>query len=187
MNFKSAVVLALTMSVTAICSTVAEASDTDWKLYGSSTLNGQRNLCFFDLKGAVKASDEHVRVWTKCLPKEDLDRLDIEKDYGGEVVRNAARKMVDRYVPPIALVEDMNFDQATEVATLEEAADIANIQPSARIFYELDCTTLVLRELSVDIVDVGGRSGSSNKASEWKYIAPETNGTRLMKILCEKS
>jgi hypothetical protein len=36
-------------------------------------------------------------------------------------------------------------------------------------------------------VEIGGKSGSSHTASEWKYVAPETNGARVMKLLCEKS
>jgi hypothetical protein len=173
---------ALLIAGSAAFSTNAKASDTDWKLYGSSTVNGDTDLCFFDLKGAVKGTDNHIKVWAKCLHKKDAEGLDIKKDYGGKILDNVARKMIDRYIPPIALVEDTNFDQATDVATLEEIADVASIQPSARIFYELDCSKVMLRELSIEV-----RSGSRNSASEWKYIAPETNGARLQKILCEKS
>jgi hypothetical protein len=93
--------------------------------------------------------------------------------------------MVNKYIPPIALVEaDVDFDQATNFSAFEEIADIASIEPSARIFYEIDCA---LRELSVQIVNVGGKSGSTHSVSEWHYLAPETNGARLQKILREKS
>jgi hypothetical protein len=34
----------------------------------------------------------------------------------------------------VALIEDVKFDQAAEIATTEEAADIATVQPSARLF-----------------------------------------------------
>ena len=90
-------------------------------------------------------------------------------------------------IPPIALVEDIDSDQAVNFTKLEEIADIADLQPAARIFYELDCSQKMLRELSIEIVDGSGRVGSKHDASEWKYVAPETNGARLQKILCEKS
>jgi hypothetical protein len=178
--------IALVMVGSAVCSTVAKASDTDWKLFGVSTIKGDEDLCFFDIKGAVQGSDKHIKVWTKCLHKKAMDGIDIEKDFGGKIVSNAARKMIDGYIPPIALVEDIKYDQAMEFAVFEEIAGVGNVQPSARIFYELDCSKLMLRELSVE-VEIGGRSGSSHSASEWHYVPPETNGTRLLKILCEKS
>jgi hypothetical protein len=101
--------------------------------------------------------------------------------------------MVDGYIPPYSLVEDTSSDQATEVAKSigvainEKIADVGDIQPVARIFYELDCPKTMLRELSIEVVDLDGRSGSKHSASEWKYVAPETNGARLQKLLCEKS
>jgi hypothetical protein len=179
--------VALATAGFAAYSTVAIASDVDWKLYGSSTVSGDVNLCFFDLRGAVEAPDRHIKVWTKCLQKRDMEHIDIKKDFDGKILKNAARKIIDRYIPPISLVEDTNFDQAMEVATFEEIADVGDIQPVARIFYELDCPKKMLRELSIEVVDSGGRSGSKHSASEWKYVAPETNGERLRKILCEKS
>lgn len=165
----------------------ANASDTDWKLYGASTMDHGPDLCFFDLKGVVQASDKHIRVWTKCLHQKDTDGIDIKMDYGGKILENAARKMVDMYIPPIALVENIDSDEAVNFTKLEEIADTADIQPAARIFYEIDCSQKMLRELSIEIIDPSGKIGSKYNASEWKYVAPETNGARLQKILCEKS
>ena len=113
--------------------------------------------------------------------------IDLEKDFGRKIVSNAAHKMLNRYIPPIALVmEDVDFDKATQYAVFEEIANVAGILPSAQIFYELDCSNKMLRELSIE-VEVGGKSGSKHSASEWQYVPPETNGARLQKILCEKS
>jgi hypothetical protein len=177
----------VTLAGFAAYSTVAIASDVDWKAYGSSTVSGEANLCFFDLRGAVEVPDRHIKVWIKCLHRKDMERIDIEKDFGGKIASNAAKKMIDGYIPPFSLVEDTGFDQAMQIAAFEEIADVNNIPPVARIFYELDCPKTMLRQLSVEVVDVDGRSGSNHRASEWKYVAPETNGARLQKILCEKS
>ena len=187
MSLKFLAVIALMIVGFAASSTVAKASDTDWKLYGSSTVDGDTDLCFFDLRGAVRGTDNHIKVWIKCLRKRDTESIDRKKDYGGKIIDNVTRKMADRYVPPIALVEDTDFDQAIGVTTSEEIANLANLQASARIFYEIDCPKLMLRELSVEVVDVSGRRGSKHSASEWQYVSPETNGARLQKILCEKS
>jgi hypothetical protein len=186
MNVKFMAVIALVMVGSAASST-AKASDTDWKLYGVSTIDGNTDLCFFDIKGAIKGTDKHIKVWTKCLHKKDMDGIDLEKEFGGKILKNAADKMLNRYVPPIALVmEGVDFDKATEFAVFEEIADAGGIQPSIRVFYELDCSNEMLRELSIE-VEVHGRSGSKHSASEWHYVPPETNGARLQKILCEKS
>jgi hypothetical protein len=188
MSLKLLAAIAVVMTASNALSTVARASDSDWKLYGTVTTDGDTELCFFDLKGAIESPDRLIKVWTKCLHKKDMDGIDIEKEFGGKIVKNAARKMLDRYIPPIALVEeDVDFEKATEFAAFEEVADIANIEPSVRIFYEIDCSKTMLRELSVEIVNVGGKSGSSHTVSEWKYVPPETNGSRLEKILCGKT
>jgi hypothetical protein len=86
------VLIALVMAGVATCGTLAEASDTDWKLFGVSTVNGNEDLCFFDIKGAVQAPDKHIKVWTKCLHKTAMDGIDIEKDFGGKIVSNAVRR-----------------------------------------------------------------------------------------------
>jgi hypothetical protein len=37
-----------------------------------------------------------------------------------------------------------------------------------------------MRELSINLRN----RGSSDKPLQWKYAAPETNGARLLKLLC---
>jgi hypothetical protein len=162
--------------------TAAKAADIDWKLYGISTYNGIQDLCFFDLNGVAQTSDQHVKVWIKCLHQQELEGVDISKDYGGKILNNAAQKIISGYMPPMALVEDVSKDLAVQIATMEETADLARLKPSARILYELDCSKLMLRELSTEILGENAHLGN-----EWKYIAPETNAARLQKILCEKS
>ncbi len=48
--------------------------------------------------------------------------------------------MTKGYIPPIALVEDMDYDQAIGVIQYEATANLSNIQPHARFFYELNCS-----------------------------------------------
>jgi hypothetical protein len=164
---------------------LSQTSSVDWKYYGQSTADGVTDECFFDLMGAVQGKDDHIKVWSKCLHKKDVEAVDIKKEFGGKIVEDVADKLVRGYIPPIVAVEDATSDQFVDVTTIEEIADVANIQPSARIFYELDCRGAMLRELSIEVV-TGGRTLSKHSASEWKYIAPETNGLRLKKMLCGK-
>jgi len=155
----------------------------DWKMYGSA--DGPSH-CFFDAKGVVKTDDRHMRVWTKCLLEKNLNGVDIEKDFDGRILENAVQKLAGLYVPPIALVQEtIDPKQRMAITAYEEIANIAPIEPQARIFYELDCSDKMIRELTVSL-RVDGKSGSTDKPSDWKHVAPETNGNRLLKILCSQ-
>ena len=54
----------------------------------------------------------------------------------------------------------MDADKATGVTLYEETANIANIEPRARIFYEFNCKEQMLRELSIYVNRTGSREKS---------------------------
>ena len=157
----------------------------DWKFYGGASIEGNSDFCFYDAMGLAQTPDGHIRVWTKCLLQKDLDSVDVKTEFGEKIVTNTAQKIITHYAPPIAEIENLNSDQIMQTIQYEETADIATFQPRARIFYELNCSEQMLRELSI-FIQAGGKSGSRDKPSEWKYVSPETNGTRLLKILCRR-
>ena len=163
----------------------AQTASVDWKLYGAGAFEpGRYSACFYDANGIVRRPDGHLRVWTKCLLQSDIDSIDIEKDFGGQIARNTARKFIDNYRPPITTIEVPHGDQLLNFMLSEEAANIADIEPNSRIFYELNCAEQVLRGLSIYVRTANGRGGSLDKPSEWHYIPPEGNGARLLKLLC---
>lgn len=158
----------------------------DWKYYGGFPIEGDSlSLCFYDANGVVQDPEHRVKVWIKCLPESALNRIDIQKDFGGQIAKNAAQKIADYYVPPIAMVEEIDFDHMIGIAAYEEIANIGHLQPQARIFYELNCSERMLRELSIN-VQAKSESGSSDVPRDWKYVPPEGNAARLLKILCPK-
>jgi len=162
---------------------LAQAADVDWKMYGSASVPGP-TICFYEAKGVTRTPDRLVRVWTKCLSQQDLDKVDIKEEYNGRIVERAAQKMVEGYVPPLAVIaDDVDYDKATLITGYEETANIANIEPRARIFYELNCAERTLRELSINIA-VAGKQGSAHSPNPWKHIPPEGNAARLLKLLC---
>ena len=163
----------------------AQDSSVDWKLYGgaSSKQVGENQFCFYDAAGISQEAKGHIRVWTKCLLVKDMDQIDIKKDFGGQIVEGAAEKVHNHYVPPYAKIENSNFDQAIDIIRYEVTADVSDVEPSSRIFYELNCTDNMMRELDISVSE-NGKSGSIHKPREWQYIAPETNGSRLSKLLC---
>jgi hypothetical protein len=184
----------ISLMMTASASTVAIASDVDWKYFGSITVSGDETSCFFDLRGSVEAPDRHIKVWVKCLRMKAMESIDIEKDFGGKIRTETIKKMVDGYIPPYSLPKDTDSDQAAEVAKSigvamnEKIADVSDIKPAIRIFYELDCSKTLFRELNIAVFNVDGRIRSSkDSATEWKYVPPETTVASLQKILCDKS
>jgi hypothetical protein len=172
--------LAFFLSSAPLMPASAQSPDVDWKLYGSASFGAASNeKCFYDAAGVQRRADNLIRVWVKCLSQSDIDRIDIEHDYEGKILNRAAQRIVNKYIPPLATITDISFDDATGVVAAEQIADITFIEPTARILYELDCSERKLHELSLNI-----RNRSSGDARPWSYAAPETNADRLLKLLC---
>src|SRR5262249_50236660 len=110
-----------------------------------------------------------VRVWTKCLSQQGLEKIDVQHDFNGRIVESAARKTDNGYVPPIARIEDgIDLNKATVITRYEETANIAPIQPRASIFYELNCARRMLRERIVTIFVHEVKRGSAKTPSSWR-------------------
>ena len=161
---------------------VAKAADVDWKMYGGASVS-EPKICFYDAKSVVRTPERLVRVWTKCFSRKDLNGVDVDKDFAGKISKNAARKMQDGYMPPIGLVEEIDFDHALVIAMYEEIANVSGIHPQTTISYEFNCPQKIVRELSIDL-RVNGQGGSKNTPSNWRYVPPEGNEASLRKILC---
>ena len=140
---------------------------------------GSSTVCFYDANGVVQEPGNQIRVWTKCLPGLDDRKLT------DELVKAAAHKIIDGYVPPIVVVGDMKFDQVPNIVGDEEIANLGDIEPQSRIFYEIGCSERIIRELSIHF-NAKGKVFSSDTPKEWQHIAPETNAARLLKFLCPK-
>ena len=165
-----------------LIASAAHAADVDWKLYGGASVAGQE-LCFYEANSLVHPPDGNVRVWTKCLPKQDMDAADPESGLGRKIVADAVRKIESGYVPPIVVAKGMEFDQIADIVAYEEAASLSGIKPLSTIFYELNCAQKMLRELSIRIL-VKGKYSSMDEPTPWKFVPPEGNGAMLLKMLC---
>jgi hypothetical protein len=177
-----AVTLGSMVAIASVILLPAYAADVDWKMYGGTAVQGYE-ICFYDAKGAVRMPDGLVRVWTKCPPRLEMESIDIEHDFGGKILENTAQKLVQGYVPPIIAIGSIAFAEIAGITAYEETANITSIKPHATIFYELDCSQKMLRELSISF-SVNGQYGSSQTPSVWKFIPPEGNAASLLKILC---
>ena len=130
-------------------------------------------------------SDDHMQISVKCLPKREVDAIDKQSETGRNIVESADRKVAHNYVPPFAVAERINADQAMGVTRYELIADIGNIEPSATIYGELNCEGRMMRELSLS-VRLNGKISPVNEPHEWMYMSPGSNGAVLLKLVCLK-
>src|SRR5262249_30237424 len=160
----------------------AQAAAVDWKVYGTTSIEGG-SVCFYDADGVTRTADRHLRVSTNCMLQKDLEGVDIKRQFGGKNLDNVARKARDKYTPPIVLVEGVNSDQALVVMQYEETANLSGIQAHSRLFFGLNCSEQMTQTLSAYVLS-NGKESRSDKPTGWAYVSPESNGARLLKILC---
>ena len=112
-----------------------------------------------------------------------MDALDTKSELGKKIIDAAAEKVAHYYVPPFDLVEDVNQKQSVDMAASEAFADLAGVEPDATILTEVDCKRGMSRDLQVTI-HRNGQMGASDRPGRWDYDPPESNGARLLKLVC---
>lgn len=166
----------------------AQSGDADWQMYGGVTLSkemGGEQRSFFDAAGVVRRSDGHIEVWTKSLSVKDMDRVQGKPgDLRTKIINRVLDKQTHGYLPPFSVATSPNDKNSHLQTSMDEVtADMADIEPSARIMYELDCSNRLLRELSIQLTH-NGKSQYVEKPADWKHVPPETSGFMLLKLLC---
>lgn len=158
--------------------------DVDWKMYGAANV-GELSACFFDAKSVSQTNDEHVRVWTKCLPKRDLDNFSKENDRGRYLIDQAALKLLEGYIPPVVAIGRLKSDKSDVTSTIarEQVADLGDIPPISRMYVELNCSNKSYRRLST-YIKANGQTYDDQKTSAWAYAPPETAIGSLQEIVC---
>lgn len=184
-RMKGAARLSVALAASVACAaltTIAKTADFDWKMYAGAAVV-KPEACFYDAKGVVRTPERLVRVWTRCFSRKDLNKVDVDRDFSGKISKDAARKLKDGYMPPINLVEEIDFDHALLVAMYEEIANTSDIQPQTTISYEFNCPRKIVRELSTSL-PANGQAGARNAPGNWRYVSTEGNEAALLKILC---
>jgi hypothetical protein len=112
-----------------------------------------------------------------------MDKLSIKaKD---PLITSSALRVLAKDYPLVASIEDLNHDQLVDMILSEEIANKANLDSESRIFYEIDCAGKRVRALSIFMMSKNGQIKSSDNEGVFSYIAPETNGERLFKLICD--
>lgn len=162
-----------------------EALGADWKYFGGTVLEkGEKVIVYYDAESVEYSSNGNVRVWTKTITPSEVEKV-IEKK---EVIERTAHKVANGYYPPYILTNPTpqpSFDNYMEIIGWEEAANQGETQPRARILFEINCKTKMIRFLSAtSFRNDGGIKSSTSTPDEWSHISPETNSDTLHKILC---
>jgi hypothetical protein len=174
--------LVLAFLVIAQCAS-AQSLDADWKFFGGATLDGKKVLTFYDSESLMRQPNGHIEIWIKGLPEPDVRHAEDTADK--KAVARVAEKAVKGYVLPIQSVADFTHDQYIMLVLDEDIANGADIQPTIRMLFELNCRDRLSRALSVFLVQ-RGKKGYSDTPGKWTHAPPETNVAALLKILCPR-
>jgi hypothetical protein len=163
-----------------------EAQGADWKYYGTGTLQKNESvMTYYDAGSIEHLADGHVKAWTKCISRSEVERtINLE-----EVTKKAAHKIETGYVAPYILSNPQpqpNYDVNLRTTVWEEAANNDVIKPKLKVFYELNCKTKKIRNLSVIRYIKDGRTETRSETDKWTNIGPETNSETLNKMLCSQ-
>jgi hypothetical protein len=155
-------------------------AEVDWKMYGGLSAEPDGNeYCFYEERGVIRPQAHSVRVWTKCLLQKDLEAFPPDKPYYRAEIDMGASRAAHYYLPPLSTIERMKPDQIMQTSIYETVADLADYEPKARIFYELDCRQKRMRELSISV-----GNNHIEAPMPWKDVGPESNGANLLELLC---
>jgi hypothetical protein len=91
--------------------------------------------------------------------------------------------MDEHYVPPLAILEDLDFDAIMRTIAYEQIANISIIRPLVLAYVELDCSERMMRNLDTT-VQSGDQRETNRLPSAWQHIAPESGAAAPYKLLC---
>lgn len=152
----------------------------DWKMYGAVNVGAGETMCFYDERGVAREDANTIRLWAKCLAQKEINDIHEDRPYWRAMVDLAGSRIAHNYIPPISRVEKIKPSHIATVIMYESIADVGDIEPSAQIYYEIDCRHRRSRELSITL-----NGYSSDKPRDWTYVPPESNGSQLLALVCK--
>ncbi|HTZ41242.1 MAG TPA: hypothetical protein VMB77_13900 [Syntrophales bacterium] len=164
-----------------------DALRANWKYVGG-TLPGQeigQTLAFYDSDNIQYLANGDVKVWVKVIDASEIDRL-IGKDK--KIIDKAADQVAKSYYPPYFLSNpdsSPDSDGYLEMITWEEAANHADIQPRAKLQYEIRCKEKVMQIVTAMTYKGDGTTTFSSDFDQWSSIDPGSAGAALRKLLCK--
>jgi hypothetical protein len=159
----------------------------NWK-YAGGTMPEKENghtLAFFDAENVQYLPSGDVQVWIKAIEASEIARL-VAKEK--EIAKKAVEKMAQSYYPPYFSSNpdpDPDVDTYIEMIEWEEAANHADIRPSARLLYEIRCKDRMIQTISAITYKSDGTATFTSDFDKWSDLIPESTGDTLRKIVCK--
>jgi hypothetical protein len=154
-----------------------------WRIFGPYSAK-QAEICFYS-SADVSRSKNILKVWTKCLDRNDLSKA-VKDDSTGVLSDTVVDKIAHSYVPPVASVEHLEGDQFIDAVFDEELANTGNLRPIRAVLLEIDCATKRSREIS-SLAPVDGQLQTSDTPQDWQSVSPLSGASSLSSLLCTNS
>jgi hypothetical protein len=152
----------------------------DWKYFGSATTRGIQQHCFYDTETVSFQAAGHSRVWAECLAETEMDAA-VAEQQDEAIINQSATLYSNGDLPPVTAFMHLSTDQIVSVIMYEQTANYGAIEPMARGYWELDCPARMSRMLDLSLPK---ENKFSHRPMEWKATPPDTNGDRLLKLVC---
>ena len=159
----------------------AQTKPLDWKLYGLTKVGPDQMELFYERSQIKHVQTGYVLVWTMELSAKEIEA--VRRAMGKDLIDRVERKVAANYVPPYGRIKELSRDEMNAVISSEEIANDAEIQPRARLLYELDCPGRMYRERSIYTAS-DGTTHTLDTTSRWQLLAPQTDVASLTTLLC---
>lgn len=168
--------------VTKIC---AQISKPDFKYYGLTINMGAVNDCFYDAGNIEKKTATIFSVWIKCIPDNEFYKISPDQGGASAVVDRAGTKISGNYTPPVAKIEPLTTETRNKYITYEEIANSDLGYNFSKSIHEFNCKKRTYR-MKYTSLKTGFGTLNSGGDDGWAPIDPESIGSRLFGILCQK-
>jgi len=158
----------------------ASAEEADWRIYGFT--DSDTYLLLYSVPDVVRGPDS-VRVWTQQVTVSKKSVEELAKD--ARLMATVKGRTAASYVPPLAALEKMPNDQIGPLIALEEMTNERRFPTQSMMLTEIDCKNARMRFLQLTMYTKDGKPGVTNTVpSDWEYAQPQTNGKRLVSLIC---
>lgn len=172
---------------------IGSAFAADWNYAGNVNIGrAQESAQFVDSETIALTPEGTTRVWMKTVRMNALIRR-IEK-LGKDGATTAGIKAANGYVPKFL---DLPFERArypdaasreratAMVGLLEAGANSVGGPVTTQSYFEIDCSGRRMRLLeNLTYKSNGSVERIASQSSEYAFVAPESNGEKILLIVC---
>ena len=181
-NFLNASVILVATLIVNI-SDSAIAAESEWKMYSTATVMDEQSMCFYDVKSILTNANNNMKVWTKCISEKELDYKKLPLHQKLQIITEFGRRLSSGEKPPVARIEKLDEGALNKVKEFEATANSGYVNSNMEGLMEINCRERMQRILRATI-SYNGSINTSDKSQDWRDIAPDSNASGLMILVC---